>query len=52
MELNNVWTTVPKSVVYSIKKILTMKWVFKRKRKVKYIERLVSKGFHQVEGLD
>ena len=52
MELKNVWTTVPKSEVDSIKKILTMKWVFKRKSKVKYRARLVAKGFQQVEGVD
>ena len=50
--MNNVWTTVPKSEVYSIKEILTMKWVFKRKSKVKYRARLVAKGFQQVEGVD
>ena len=52
MEVKNVRTTVLKSEVDSIKKILTMKWVFKRKINVKYISRLVSKGFHQVEGVD
>ena len=45
MEMKNVCTIVPKCEVDSIKKILTMKWSFKRKRNVKYRKIFVEKSF-------
>ena len=49
MELKNVCTTLPKSEFNSIMKILTMKWVFKIKIKVKYRTRLFEKVFQKVD---
>ncbi|KAJ8892850.1 hypothetical protein PR048_005431, partial [Dryococelus australis] len=49
---NETWTVVKKDHILAGQRILTSKWIFKKKEDVKYKARLVVRGCQQVMGID
>lgn len=52
MDDKNAWTMVHKNSIQGNVIFIPMKWVFKFKSYKRYIERLVSKGYKQIEGIE